>query len=98
MQPEFTEEFDCFRNIAKDALKLAQMHQEKYYNQGHLLKEFQIGDQVLINLHSMHLFRNFKGRGRKLLPRFDGPFEITTESARQLTDFASQPRIRDIRW
>ena len=74
--PKFTEEFLFFRNLAKDTMKLAQSHQEKYYNNGHLLKEFNIGDLVLLNLHSMNLLRGFKGRGRKLLPRFDGPFEI----------------------
>ena len=29
-----------------------------------------------MNLHSLQLLRNFTGRGRKLLPRFEGPFEI----------------------
>lgn len=74
--PEFTEEFECYHNIAKDALKLAQAYQEKYYNRNHLLREFEVGDLVLVNLHSLNLLQNFKGRGRKLLPRFDGPFEV----------------------
>ena len=34
-----------------------------------------MGDLVLINLHSLHL-RSFTRRGRKLLPQFDGPFEV----------------------
>ena len=72
----FTEQFDYHRNLAKDALKLAQSFQEKYYNENHITKEFDEGDLVLLNLHSLQLLRNFKGRGRKMLPRFDGPFEI----------------------
>ena len=31
---------------------------------------------VLINLHSLQLLHTFTGQGCKLLPRFDGPFEI----------------------
>ena len=73
---EFTEEFTFYRNLAQDALKIAQAYQEKYYNKTHILREFELGDQVLINLHSLQLLRGFKGRGRKLLPRFEGPFEI----------------------
>ena len=74
---EFTEDLVFFHNLAKDTLRLAQSHQEKYYNNGHLLKEFAVGDYVLINLHSLHLLRGFKGKGKKLLPRFEGPYKIT---------------------
>lgn len=74
--PEFTEDFTYFRSVAKDALKLAQTYQEKYYNETHTPKEFEEGDLVLINLHSLQLLQGFVGRGRKLLPRFEGPFEI----------------------
>ena len=73
---EFTEDFAYFRNVAKDTLKLAQAHQEKYYNSRRTEKEFQIGDQVLLNIHSMQLLRSFRGRGRKLLPQFKGLFEV----------------------
>ena len=62
--------------MAKEALKIAQSYQEKYYNETHTVREFAVGDLVLINLHSLHLLRSFTGRGCKLLPRFDGPFEI----------------------
>ena len=55
---------------------MAQDYQKKFYNEGRRDFEFQEGDMVLINLHSMHLLRSFKGRGQKLLPRFDGPYEI----------------------
>ena len=74
---EFTEEFQFHRSLAKEALKLAQSYQEKYYNAGRRDVEYDVGDLVLINLHSLQLLRAFKGRGRKLLPRFDGPYEIS---------------------
>ena len=73
---EFTEDYLFYRICAKEALKLAQNYQKRFYNEGHQDFEFQEGDMVLINLHSMHLLRSFKGRGQKLLPRFDGPYEI----------------------
>ena len=56
---------------------MAQDYQKKFYNEGRWDFEFQEGDMVLINLHSLHLLRSFKGRGQKLLPRFDGPYEVT---------------------
>ena len=73
---QFTKEFQFYRSLAKEAIKLAQAYQEKYYNVGRREVEFEVGDLVLINLHSLQLLRAFKGQGRKLLPRFDGPFEI----------------------
>ena len=38
--------------------------------------EFEEGEMVLINPHSLSLLRAEKGRGRKLLMKYDGPFEI----------------------
>ena len=38
--PEFTEQFDCYRQMAKAALRLAQSYQEKHYNESHLFHEF----------------------------------------------------------
>jgi hypothetical protein len=40
------------------------------------LFEFKEGDMVLINPHSLSLLRSEKGRGKKLLLKYDGPFEI----------------------
>ena len=54
--------------MAKEAPRIAQSYQEKYYNETHTVREFTVGDLVLINLHSLHLLRSFTGRGRKLLP------------------------------
>ena len=38
--------------------------------------EFQKGDLVLLNPPSLSLLRNETGHGRKLLMKYDGPFEI----------------------
>ena len=38
--------------------------------------EFEEGKKVLINPHLLSLLRTDKGRGRKLLMKYDSPFEI----------------------
>lgn len=70
------ERFVAERNHAKDALLIGQIAQQKYYNQGRLTKEFEEGDVVLINRQNLGLMRTEKGRGNKLLPKYDGPFEV----------------------
>ena len=55
---------------------LGQHFQRQSYNKGQLPFEFQEGDLVLLNLHSLYLLRNETGHGRKLLMKYDGPFEI----------------------
>ena len=67
-------ESDCTR--AKEALLLSQVHQQRAYNKGRLIKEFNEGDLVVLNPHSLDLLKTEKGRGNKLLMRYDGPFEI----------------------
>ena len=55
---------------------LGQHFQRRSYNKGRLSTEFQEGDLVLLNPHSLSLLRNETGHGRKLLMKYDGPFEI----------------------
>ena len=55
---------------------LGQHFQRCSYNKGRLSSEFQEGDLVLLNPHSLSLLRNETGRGRKLLMKYNGPFEI----------------------
>src|SRR5258705_336951 len=38
--------------------------------------EFDEGDLVLLNPHSLSLLRNETGCGKKLLMKYDGPFEV----------------------
>jgi hypothetical protein len=70
------DEFEANRSRAKEALLLSQVFQKRAYNNGRLLTEFEVGDLVVLNPHSLNLLRDEKGRGKKLLMKYDGPFEI----------------------
>ncbi len=73
---DMAEQFEAERLRAKEALQLSQAFQQKNYNKGRLLTEFEEGELVVLNPHSLDLIRDIKGRGRKLMMRYDGPFEI----------------------
>ena len=73
---EWIEQLEAARKEASDSLKLAQAFQQRAYNQGRLIEEFEVGEKVLLNAHSLDLLRNVKGKGKKLLTRYEGPFEI----------------------
>lgn len=71
-----SDHFEAIRTRAKEALLLAQVYQRHAYNNGRLTNEFEEGDLVVLNPHSLNLLRGEKGRGQKFLMRYDGPFEI----------------------
>jgi len=73
---DFIEEFDGMRLAAKDALRRAQAVFENSYNKSHYPISFEIGDQVMINVHSLKLPDVTEGKGIKTTRRFEGPFEI----------------------
>lgn len=73
---EFVEEFEGHRAAARDALRLAQVEYEKQYNADHINVEFNEGDFVLINPHSLRMPDFITGLGTKFNARYDGPFEI----------------------
>ncbi len=73
---DMAHEFAALRHKAQQALVLGQTYQQRAYNRGRMRREFETGDFVLINPHSLELLRKEKGRGRKLLMKFDGPFEV----------------------
>ena len=70
------DQFQAERTRAKEALYLAQLAQQRFYNSSHKPIEFNEGDLVILNPHTLHLLKNEKGRGQKLLMRYDGPFEV----------------------
>jgi hypothetical protein len=72
---EFEVAMIATRRQAQDALRLSQVAQQKYYNQGHKWIEFKEGDLVLINPHSLNLLRD-TGKGKKLQLCYDGLFEV----------------------
>ena len=73
---DWVNELEAARNEAADSIRLAQAFQQRAYNRGRLNLEFEVGDQVLFNPHTLDLLRNVKGKGKKLLARYEGPFEI----------------------
>ncbi len=73
---DMVEQFEAKRTRAKEALTLSRAFQERNYNKGRLLTEFKEGDFVLLNPHTLELLKNEKGCGKKLLMRYDGPFEV----------------------
>ena len=73
---DLVEGFEAERARARDALLLGQIFQKKAYNKGRLNWEFEEGDKVVINRKNLGLLREEKGRGDKLLTRYEGPFEI----------------------
>ena len=81
--------FQAARSQARDALLVAQAFQQKSYNGGRLIQEFEEGDQVVLNVDSLELLCSEGGRGRKLLMKYDGPFEIL----RKLSPVSYQLRL-----
>lgn len=70
------EGFVAERSRARDTLLLGQVFQKKSYNKGRLNWEFKEGDKVVINQQNLGLLKEEKGRGNKLLARYEGPFKI----------------------
>jgi hypothetical protein len=71
------EGFEAERQRAKDSLLLGQITQERSYNAGRWIKEFEVGDLVVINRDTLRLRRDDQGRGHKFLAKYEGPFEIS---------------------
>ena len=86
---EFINEFDGMRIAAKDALRKAQSIFKNNYNKSHLPISFEIGDLVMINMHSLTLPNVTEGKGVKTTRRFEGPFEVIDK----LSDITYQLRI-----
>ncbi|KIJ34789.1 hypothetical protein M422DRAFT_181591, partial [Sphaerobolus stellatus SS14] len=68
--------FQAVRSQVQDALVLSQVFQKRSYNQGGLTREFEEGNLVMLDPHSLSLLKKVQGQGRKLLMKYDGPFEI----------------------
>jgi hypothetical protein len=73
---EVAESFNALRTLAKDALVFANASYQRNYNKGRLVREFEVGDLILLNPHSLQLYSKETGLGRKLLRKYDGPFEV----------------------
>ena len=73
---EMLEAFSATCHWAQEALMLGQHFQRQSYNKGWLSFEFEEGDLVLLNLHSLSLLKDETRCGRKLLIKYNGPFKI----------------------
>ena len=73
---EMSETFSATHHLAQETLMLGQHFQRWSYNKGWLSLELEEGDLVLLNLHLLSLLKTETGHGRKLLMKYDGPFEI----------------------
>jgi hypothetical protein len=73
----FLDNFEAYRSQARESLQFAHVTQRRNYNKGRLTFEFDSGDLVLLNPHSLNLLHAESGRGKKLLMKYDRPFEIT---------------------
>ena len=71
----FIREITAVRQSARDALAVAQAKQAEAFNKGRQVEEFQEGDEVLVNPHSLELIE-VQGQGCKLVQRRIGPFTI----------------------
>lgn len=60
------EEFRANCEHAMDMVLLGQIFQRKYYNANCTIREFEVGDKVLINQQKTGLLRNIK-RHRKII-------------------------------
>jgi hypothetical protein len=76
---EISEQFNAFRSHAVDCLLVSQASLLRNFNSGRRVSQFQPGDQVLLNPHTLKMLRDIRGRGQKLLMRYDGPFEISEQ-------------------
>lgn len=70
------QEINEHREAARDALIKSADKQAYQYDKKRSLPKFKVGDEVLINPHSLELLES-KGEAKKLVQRYIGPFEIT---------------------
>lgn len=72
---EFIRELAMHRESARRAIARVQQKQAAWYNKGRKVLEFEAGDLVLVNPHSLEWVES-KGEGAKLVQRWIGPFEV----------------------
>src|SRR6266478_3204611 len=63
---EFVQELEVHHALAQDSLAKASTHQARAHDSHYHVEEFGVGDEVLINPHSLDLV-DVKGTGWKLL-------------------------------
>lgn len=72
---DFLLEFSMHRESARRAIARAQAKQANSFNKGRKSLDFEPGDLVLVNPHSLEWIES-QGEGKKLVQRWIGPFEV----------------------
>ena len=72
---EWLARLQMHRESARCAIAHAQHHQSREHNKGRRAVQFEVGDKVLVNPHSLEWVES-KGEGAKLTTRWIGPFEV----------------------
>jgi hypothetical protein len=72
----FLDRMEATWKLAKEALQFSQEVQRRSYNSNHTPIELEVGQLVLVNPHSLKLSGDWQQTGKKLLPKWEGPFEI----------------------
>ena len=73
-----TEDISDIIEKVKDNLEKARTAQATQYDKHHRDVQFSIGDQVLLSTKNLNLASLALAPSRKFLPRFIGPFKITS--------------------
>jgi hypothetical protein len=74
---DFVDEFQMYRDLASQSIQFSQVAPQRIYNKGHMFDKLEVGNSILVNPHSLSLLNAVKERGKKLLMKYNGPFEIS---------------------
>jgi hypothetical protein len=72
----FIDELIIHRQLAQESILRAQNAVQNAQNKRRIPFEFEVGDKVLLNPHSIELSGDWQEKGKKLTPRYEGPFQI----------------------
>jgi transposase InsO family protein len=72
----FLDRMEASWNRAKESMQFGQEVQRRSYNASHLPLNMEVGELVLVNPHTLKMSGDWQNLGNKLLPRWEGPFEI----------------------
>lgn len=86
---EFAQQAKHWQMIAYDAIIEARTKQTVCTNKGRRDASFKLGDSVYLSTRNM---RTPKGRARKLIPKYIGPFSIVHAEAKTSTDTLKLPK------
>jgi hypothetical protein len=72
----FIDKLIIHRQLAQESILMAQNAVQNAQNKHRIPFEFEVGNKVLINPHSIELSGDWQEKGRKLTPRYEGLFTM----------------------